>query len=52
MAPPAARKYTTISIPTALYQRVEEIIEAHGYRSATEYIVHATRVALDRDRPK
>lgn len=40
------RKYTTISIPTPLFQQVEKKIEATGFRSATEFIVYVTRVAI------
>jgi metal-responsive CopG/Arc/MetJ family transcriptional regulator len=39
-------KYTTISIPKALYRQVEEIIEDTGFRSATEYIVFLLRQAV------
>lgn len=40
------RKYTTISIPTPLFQQVEKKIEGTGFRSATEFIVYVTRVAI------
>ena len=39
-------RYTTISIPKALYRQVEEIIEDTGFRSATEYIVFLLRQAV------
>ena len=39
-------KYTTISIPRELYQRVEQIIEDTGFRSSTEYIVFLLRQAV------
>ncbi|NLE77675.1 MAG: hypothetical protein GX605_13110 [Chloroflexi bacterium] len=39
-------KYTTISIPKELYQRVEQIIEGTGFRSSTEYIVFLLRQAV------
>ncbi|MBC7249881.1 MAG: hypothetical protein H5T62_06300 [Anaerolineae bacterium] len=39
-------KYTTISIPRELYERVERIIEDTGFRSPTEYIVYLTRQAV------
>ncbi len=38
-------KYTTISIPRELYERVAVIIEDTGFRSPTEYIVYLTRQA-------
>ncbi|HLE96248.1 MAG TPA: hypothetical protein VI997_02665 [Candidatus Thermoplasmatota archaeon] len=43
---PNVRKYTTISIPTPLFQQVEKKIEGTGFRSATEFIVYVTRVAI------
>ncbi|MBN1640215.1 MAG: hypothetical protein JXA09_03180 [Anaerolineae bacterium] len=39
-------KYTTISIPRELYERVAAIIEDTGFRSPTEYIVYLTRQAV------
>jgi hypothetical protein len=39
-------KYTTISIPRELYERVGVLIEDTGFRSATEYIVYLTRQAV------
>ena len=39
-------KYTTISIPRELYERVGALIEDTGFRSATEYIVYLTRQAV------
>ena len=46
-------KYTTISLPKALYARVEDLIEGTGFRSPTEYIVYLVRqavVAIEADR--
>ena len=46
-------KYTTISIPRELYERVSKIIEDTGFRSPTEYIVYLTRqaaIAIEADR--
>ena len=39
-------KYTTISIPRELYERVGALIEDTGFRSPTEYIVYLTRQAV------
>jgi metal-responsive CopG/Arc/MetJ family transcriptional regulator len=39
-------KYTTISIPRELYERVGTLIEDTGFRSPTEYIVYLTRQAV------
>jgi metal-responsive CopG/Arc/MetJ family transcriptional regulator len=44
--PDRRSKYTTISIPRELYERVSKIIEDTGFRSATEYIVYLTRQAV------
>jgi metal-responsive CopG/Arc/MetJ family transcriptional regulator len=46
-------RYTTISIPRELYERVSKIIEDTGFRSPTEYIVYLTRqavIAIEADR--
>lgn len=46
-------KYTTISIPRELYERVAQIIQDTGFRSPTEYIVYLTRqavIAIEADR--
>ena len=46
-------KYTTISIPRELYERVNGIIQDTGFRSPTEYIVFLTRqavIAIEADR--
>ena len=39
-------KYTTISIPRELYERVSNMIADTGFRSPTEYIVYLTRQAV------
>ncbi len=39
-------KYTTISIPRELYDRVAELIADTGFRSPTEYIVYLVRQAV------
>ena len=39
-------KYTTISIPRELYERVGSMIADTGFRSPTEYIVYLTRQAV------
>ena len=47
------KKYTTISIPRELYERVNGIIQDTGFRSPTEYIVFLTRqavIAIEADR--
>ncbi len=46
-------KYTTISIPRELYERVSDLIRDTGFRSPTEYIVYLTRqavIAIETDR--
>ena len=51
--PDRKMKYTTISIPRELYERVSKIIEDTGFRSPTEYIVYLTRqavIAIEADR--
>ena len=41
-------QYVNIPIPKPLYERLVKTIEGSGYRSATEYMVHRTRQAVDR----
>jgi metal-responsive CopG/Arc/MetJ family transcriptional regulator len=51
--PDRKTKYTTISIPRELYDRVSSIIADTGFRSPTEYIVYLTRqavIAIEADR--
>jgi metal-responsive CopG/Arc/MetJ family transcriptional regulator len=51
--PDRKSKYTTISIPRELYDRVSTIIADTGFRSPTEYIVYLTRqavIAIEADR--
>lgn len=51
--PDRKAKYTTISIPRELYDRVSMIIADTGFRSPTEYIVYLTRqavIAIEADR--
>jgi len=51
--PDRKTKYTTISIPRELYDRVSQIIADTGFRSPTEYIVYLTRqavIAVEADR--
>jgi len=44
------RKHTTISIPTALYRQLEEMIRGTGFASVSEYATYVLRevVALKR----
>jgi len=51
--PERKAKYTTISIPRELYERVADMIQDTGFRSPTEYIVYLTRqavIAIEADR--
>lgn len=37
------RKYTTVSIPVALYERIKRLIDGTGYTSVSDYVVHVLR---------
>jgi Arc/MetJ-type ribon-helix-helix transcriptional regulator len=36
-------KYTTVSIPTTLYERIKKLINGTGYTSVSDYVVHVLR---------
>jgi len=46
------RKHTTISIPTALYRQLEEMIRDTGFASVSEYVTYVLRevVALKKSK--
>jgi len=37
------RKYTTVSIPTALYERIKSIMEGTGFKSVSDYVTYVLR---------
>ena len=37
------RKYTTVSIPTTLYERIKCIIEGTGFKSVSDYVTYVLR---------
>ncbi len=37
------RKRTTVSIPTALYRQLEEMIRGTGFASVSEYVTYVLR---------
>ncbi len=37
------RKYTTVSIPVALYRKLESMIRGTGFRSVSEYVTYLLR---------
>lgn len=39
-------KYTTISLPTPLFNQIEKTVKETGFRSATEFIVYLLRRTL------
>ena len=43
-------RYTTISIPRELYNRVEKVIEGTGFRSAIVYLTRQAVTAIEVDR--
>ena len=43
------KEFTTISIPTSLYKKVEEAIKGTEFASASSYIVKVLRESLSKD---
>jgi len=43
------KEFTTISIPTSLYRRIEEAIKGTEFASASSYIVKVLRESLSKD---
>jgi metal-responsive CopG/Arc/MetJ family transcriptional regulator len=39
----AKRKYTTITIPTPLFERIEKVIEKTGFSSVSDYATYILR---------
>jgi len=37
------RKYTTISIPVALYRRIRELIKGTGFTSVSQFVIYVLR---------
>ncbi|MGQ9672049.1 MAG: CopG family transcriptional regulator [Candidatus Aminicenantales bacterium] len=45
------KEQTTISIPTSLYQRIEEAIRGTDIASVSDYIVKVLREKLSQEKP-
>ncbi|MEN2975139.1 MAG: CopG family transcriptional regulator [Candidatus Caldarchaeales archaeon] len=39
----AQKKYTTVSIPITLYERIRNIIEGTGFKSVSDYVTFVLR---------
>lgn len=37
------RKYTTVSIPTPLYERIKNVMEGTGFKSVSDYVTYVLR---------
>jgi Arc/MetJ-type ribon-helix-helix transcriptional regulator len=37
------RKYTTVSIPTSLHERIKSIMEGTGFKSVSDYVTYVLR---------
>ncbi len=37
------RKYTTVSIPVTLYERIEKLIEGTGFTSVSQFVTYVLR---------
>lgn len=40
------RKYTTVSIPRPLYEKIKKRIEGTGFTSVSDYVVYVLREVL------
>jgi metal-responsive CopG/Arc/MetJ family transcriptional regulator len=40
-------RYSTVKIPYALTQRIEQLLEIEGYRTVSEFVIEHTRRALE-----
>jgi Arc/MetJ-type ribon-helix-helix transcriptional regulator len=45
----ADSKFTTVSIPTPLFEKVKERIEGTGFTSVSSYVVYVLREVLSED---
>ncbi len=41
--PEKSRKYTTVSIPVTLYNRIKKLIEGTGFTSVSQYVTYVLR---------
>ena len=37
------RKYTTVSIPVSLYERIKNVMEGTGFKSVSDYVTYILR---------
>ncbi len=37
------RKYTTVSIPVSLYERIKDLIKDTGFKSVSDYVTYVLR---------
>ena len=37
------KKYTTVSIPTSLHERIKSLIEGSGFKSVSDYVTYVLR---------
>jgi len=37
------RKYTTVSIPISLYERIKNIMDGTGFKSVSDYVTYVLR---------
>jgi metal-responsive CopG/Arc/MetJ family transcriptional regulator len=46
------KEFTTVSIPTSLYKKIEEVIKGTEISSVSSYITKVLRESLSKDRVK
>ncbi len=42
------RKYTTVSIPVTLYERIKRLIEGTGFTSVSQFVTYVLREVVSR----
>lgn len=40
------RKYTTVSIPVSLYERIKNVMEGTGFKSVSDYVTYILREVI------
>ena len=44
----SSRKYTTVSIPVSLYERIQNLIKDTGFSSVSDYVIYVLREVVAR----
>lgn len=52
MPEPDAKKFTTVSIPTPLFHKIEERIKGTGFTSVSSYVTYVLREVVAEQEPE